>query len=557
MKSVIGSFIIVYLLIQSHFIFAQCLGLNDIQEGPIEDSWAVVEDDQQNIYTCGVFNDSARFDTVLLTNPNHASTIFLNKYDPQGHLILSRSYASSGSFDFSPRLAYYADTIYMLGALKNGILELDTGLVDASANKKLFLAALTANGQLIWLKQYSSTKSVQGLGLYVDDKFIYIAGRFNGIFDFGQNSFQSPQKLHAYIGKLNHSGNLLWMREGKSTRGRAWSIISDHNYNVLVGGYYYDSITYDGVHVIKSIVQALDAYVAKFDSDGNCLWITGQTDGLGFATFYSIAVDSSNNIYATTPIGYSAFINNTWYYGDTVGYVLLCKLDENGNFQWVHPFGTITYNFSGSIAWATSVIVDNSNNIWAVGQAIWEITIDSIFYKGHLNSSDWFALKYDENANLLEYHFLGGRGQEITYGATLSDGYNPLIVGYTSSDTIYSDTDTIEAPGTNGSKRFILWKICSKPVVGLHSNIDTKHELTAFPNPASGDISISFTGFENKPYVLRLFNSAGQPVLMKDIQISVENQTTILKTNALESGLYFIHVTDGDQSFTCPVVIVH
>ena len=79
----------------------------------------------------------------------------------------------------------------------------------------------------------------------------------------------------------------------------------------------------------------------------------------------------------------------------------------------------------------------------------------------------------------------------------------------------------------------------------------TSIELSIFPNPASGQINIHFSGFTAGE--IRLTDISGQ-VLQNQI---LEGDEAMLRTDHLSNGMYFVLIKTKDQVITKRVLVIH
>ena len=203
-------------------------------------------------------------------------------------------------------------TGYTEGGLNGNTM---TGYVDA------FVIKLNSEGSRQWTKQLgSSTRSTYGFGGSVDGSGnVFIGGYTNGTL---------PANLKrgitdAFIVKYNTDGDRLWTKQlgssAKDTYG--FSISADKVGNVFIGGFT------NGALSGNTLTGAVDAFVAKYDTNGFNLWIK-QLGASGKTTYgYGIATNRLNDIFITgqtsgSPDGITAPLDSTAF---------VAKYDNNGN----------------------------------------------------------------------------------------------------------------------------------------------------------------------------------------------------------------------------------
>ncbi|NEO53334.1 MAG: hypothetical protein F6K54_09725 [Okeania sp. SIO3B5] len=295
--------------------------------------------------------------------------------------------------------------------------------------------------QLAVAQNIGGSNSDTGYGIATDNNGdVWVTGKFEGSIDIdgdGTDDLTSNGSADAYIAKFDIDGNLLFAQNiGSNFWDEGHGIATDSNGNVLATGSFSGSIDIDGdgTDDLTSNGSA-DAYVAKFDINGNFLFaqnIGGSSTqpGYGIATdSYGIATDSNDNVWATGQFwenididgdGTDDLISN----GSFDSYV--AKFDSNGNFLFAQNIGGIGYDVGYGIA------TDSNNNVWATGEFEESIDIDgdgTDDLTSNSGSSDIYIAKFDSNGNLLFAKNMGGTGYDIGYGIATDSNDNVWATG--------------------------------------------------------------------------------------------------------------------------------
>ncbi|HQH30505.1 MAG TPA: InlB B-repeat-containing protein, partial [Spirochaetota bacterium] len=204
----------------------------------------------------------------------------------------------------------------------------------------------------------------------------YKESTLTNLWDFGSDSVTADTIL--YAGWVFDSNPALWAKS--VTAGTSYSefnsVAVDSSGNVYAAGYQNEngSFTYGpGVSVAGTYSGGDYGYnvvLVKYDSSGTALWAKSVTAGNNYSQFYSVAVDSSGNVYAA---GYQKG-TGSFTYGEGVsvagtysgGYysrnVVLVKYNSTGTALWAK---SVTAGTNESLF--NSVAVDSSGNIYAAG----------------------------------------------------------------------------------------------------------------------------------------------------------------------------------------------
>ena len=189
-----------------------------------------------------------------------------------------------------------------------------------------FLTKYDASGKQLWVKQFGTSNSEYALGISLDsNNNIYVTGWTLGSLPDNNNL----GRYDAYIAKYDANGNQVWVRQfGTSDFDSAVRSQIDSSGNVYVTGY-------TNGFVLNGEIKGEDAFIVKYDAEGNQLWIqqfgSSETDNA-----QEISIDSNGNIYVTGYTDGSLLGNSN--FGGRDAYIT--KYDADGNQLWIRQFGT-------------------------------------------------------------------------------------------------------------------------------------------------------------------------------------------------------------------------
>lgn len=149
-----------------------------------------------------------------------------------------------------------------------------------------------------------------------------------------------------------------------------------------------------------------DALIAKYDTSGDLVW-SRVLAGTGGDVAAGIAIDSNDDIY---------FAGQTLSGGAGGDDVLIAKYNSSGVIQWQRTLG------DADDQGATSIAIDGSDNIYLAG--LTEAPVGSNF----------LLAKYDTSGNLTWQKELGGSVSETGRGVKTDSSGNVYIVGETDSE---------------------------------------------------------------------------------------------------------------------------
>ena len=225
----------------------------------------------------------------------------------------------------------------------------------------------------------------------------------------------------------------------------SYGITTDVNGNVFVTGLTAGNL--DGIPLVGG--TGIDAFVAKYETNGIKQWTTLLGVGGHTTEGYAIAGDSNGNVYVT---GYS----NGNLDGKSVsgfGGIFVTKYDTNGIKQWT----SLLDSASGGIPIfiGTGITVDSNDNIYAVG-----LSNKSLNGVPLIGASDTIIAKYDVNGTL-KWMVPVGTPLKLTRSAGVSTDAlgNIYISGYTDGnldgETLTGSFDTyVSKYGPNGIRQW-------------------------------------------------------------------------------------------------------
>lgn len=202
----------------------------------------------------------------------------------------------------------------------------------------------------------------------------------------------------------------VWTRQiGTKGDEAALGVATDGKGNVYLAG------TTDGSLCGDNHGKA-DAWVAKYDADGNRQWLrqpgTAEDDSAA-----GVAADGAGNVYVVGHT-YGVFGGGQ----NAAGNVWMAKYDAKGARLWVRQFGTT----AGDDA-ATGVATDHAGNVYVTGYTYGPL--GGLFRGGE---TDGWVAKYDANGNRLWARQIGTREGDGAYGVTTDAVGNVYLTGSTS-----------------------------------------------------------------------------------------------------------------------------
>jgi hypothetical protein len=273
---------------------------------------------------------------------------------------------------------------------------------------------------------------------------IYIGGYFTGSCIFGSNIKVSNGSSDAFIAKYNSNGNLEWIKTWGADSGERIYDLELNNLNeIVVLGTFSNTVNFDGNVLTSS--GGSDIFLAKLNTNGIIIWIQ-KAGGIGTDVGTALSIDSKQNLIITGYYNRTAFFGN--YSITTNGNfsdIFIAKYDSSGNIKWLKTAGGVNFDLSFDSA------ISTNGNVYLIGYFSNSTTFDS-FSKTSPGGDNLFVAKFDTLQKMfisLNTVNSGGSGQYV-FGQSISiDKQGSIIVSGIFKGTAYFENQIISARSTD------------------------------------------------------------------------------------------------------------
>lgn len=272
----------------------------------------------------------AGFTSSLSNSPDNITPgfdAFIAKYDAQGNQTWIKKFGTGGDDRI---LSVVVDTNgnIIVGGFTNSAFQgfTNTGISDA------FIAKYDPNGKQTWLKQFGTSSGDKVSSVAVDGNTVIATGVHETV---GQG-FPDPSSNGGFITRYDSNGDQIWFKLfGKDGLDYIQSVSVAGNSDIIIGGFTGRALTSGGG----------DAFIGKYDSNGDQTWFK-QFGTSGTESISSVAVDSKNNVFVGG-ITDGLFNGST---DVRINDAFVAKFDSNGNQTWLKQFGTSSTDYVNGIA---------------------------------------------------------------------------------------------------------------------------------------------------------------------------------------------------------------
>jgi hypothetical protein len=534
----------------------------------LNDGAAIAIDNLHSAYLTGSYSDDTLIlgsDTLFASTGTGRQT-FLMKYDENGNLLWASSSQSTSNQDaYATAVAIdIKNNVYITGEFYDTLLFFQSFAVTNKYNPLVFITKYDANGNVKWAKQCTRARGRGdvncGEGLVTDKAGnLYVTGFFTDTISFGSYILRTSY-AGTFLVKYDSNGNVLWAKQSNSiNHDNASNFITiDKSGYVYISGYFQDTVVF-GTQILTA-PSLYDAYIVKYDSDGNVIWArqSTHTGSKSYAEGYGICTDKENNIYTT------GFINDTIKFGTTT---LTSPRNQYYSIYWTK------YDSSGNVLWAKQsydldlmewfpgcIASDVSENLYLTGDrdvlhySNAEVVFDSDTLKLNNAGSPMLFLKMDSSGTVLNGYLF-----QLTPAA--GGGEEPLAVDSSGCYVYYGgDIDTSVVFGNDTVGKSVNPSTIDYPFIARWTDgecaITTGNKtiegpyLTAnlYPNPNNGIFTLvchSEQSEESLP-ILQIYNVLGGKVLTETLR-SPQSDNTINLSNE-PSGVYLYRITDQQSN---------
>ncbi len=324
----------------------------------------VAVDNKDNIIVTGYFDSTITFGNTTFTSYGSAD-IFIAKYDPSGKILWARQ---AGGSNYDNGFGVATDkigNIVITGSFSSASAKFDGLSVRSVGGSDVFVAKYDPNGKIIWAKTAGGKLYDVGYGVTSDkNNDIIITGTFSNSINFNGIGLDGHSYSDIFVAKYDSSGNILWAHSGGSNgfynSGNAVAVNS--NNDIFIAGTISDTATFDNLTVTS--IGGADAIIAKYDVNGNIIWIEQAGGQENYDYGNDISIDKNDNIYVTGEFSGTAFWRNFQLTSVENSDIFIAKYNASGIPMWVDQDSKYPTNAGIGIS------VDDAENVSVAGNML-------------------------------------------------------------------------------------------------------------------------------------------------------------------------------------------
>jgi Ca2+-binding RTX toxin-like protein len=277
-----------------------------------------------------------------------------------------------------------------------------------------YITKYNRDGSQAWIKQFGTPGTDVAFGIGNDSAGnLYTTGHTNNAFA-GATNFGS---YDGFITKYTSAGTLAWVKQfGTTADDLSYGISVDSAGNSYVVGKTSGAFT-------GNVTQgSFDAYIAKYDTNGNQTWVkqfgTAQDDQTT-----GISLDSSNNVYVS---GYTNGVLAGNTNADQYD-VFVSKYNSSGTQSWIKQLGTAGNDYAD----LNSISTDTAGNAFITGYTDGTFSGNTAF-----GSYDSFIAKYSTTGTLAWVKQFGTSSSDYCVATKTDSAGNVYVTGWTNGQFV-------------------------------------------------------------------------------------------------------------------------
>jgi hypothetical protein len=283
-----------------------------------------------------------------------------------------------------------------------------------------FLAKYDASGKLEW------ARPTGGAAVVTDTSgSVFVIGENEPGTSLGHTNLPAGGLFAA---KYNTSGDNLWLQHFPTARLGTGKPSVDTDGGLILGGYYTDTTTIDGV-VLTNAGPGEITFIVRFDPAGRLDWVT-RGSWTSFHPRIKLAADSRLGVYGVTDFTGTLQLGSTTITNSSQLSGVVFRLDSSGQVEWIRPFLPPTGGDVNAWSQATGTALDPAGNAYVVGRFVghWNLGTSILEWVG---GSGWngFVARFDRQGNCLGARQIAGEAPISPWAVAVDPHGHALIAG--------------------------------------------------------------------------------------------------------------------------------
>lgn len=504
--------------------------------------YGIVTDQAGNVYVSGKYELEANFSGTVVGCAGNHD-MYVAKYSPSGALLWVRTGGGDGG-DYAHGLCIDGNSLYVVGEYEN-TATFGPFTLQGVGDNDIFIAKYDLNGNIQWVKGAGGGGNDRALSATTDGAGnVYICGHYSFNAGFGSTWITGYGDKDIYVAKYNSNGDFLWVNKaGSSLRDEALALKADASGNVYVTGMYKNGAQFGSTTL--SSKGYWDMFLAKYNTSGNLVWVVtggGDWDDLG----WGITMDNNGKIFVGGEFNAYATFGSKALTTEGNGDVFVACYDANGNTQWASRAG-------GDLIDRARGISCDGSNLFITGQFGASAGFGSVTLNA-ADSSDIFMASLDNGGNFRWAVSVGGAadtpeplGHESGIAIAPDASGNVYVTGSLLDNGSFGGTSLQAYSRTD----MFLTKVVQGPLSIASAN-DPAMNLVAFPNPASGQVLVQAAKTLAGEVELNIYNVLGERILHNSYEGFSSQKLDVAQ---FSKGVYILQLKSRENESNIRLVV--
>lgn len=399
-----------------------------------------------------------------------------------------KSYGNASSEYVSDLAVDSEGNIFVTGTF-SGTLTIDGQSVTSVGNTDFYIAKMTPEGSLLWLRTGGSSAVEQANAIDVDASGnVFVVGLSGDNTSFMGNAFPSLGAKDGFLIKLDNDGNHVFTRTfGCFQDDNANDVAVDGDGNVFVTGYFNYMLQIGNASNYQEARGGDDAFLVKFSNDGDVIWSMNNASS-SHDYGKRIACDASGNVYIAGEFKGTVSFGSATLQSPNDRNVYLAKFNSSGTAQWAYQRGATdndsvmaldvtsagnifmaykqvsgnplvakystsgasqgTITFPTGMVSINDVLCDSFDNTYIAGKFSGNVD----FGRGQVSSSgstpDYFIVRYAPDGTS-DIQFIGAQSYANSLSSLAIDYANNLVAGGSFENSFAMGGNTVSSNGAS------------------------------------------------------------------------------------------------------------
>lgn len=306
----------------------------------------------------------------------------------------------------------------------------------------VFVAKLGGDGAHRWSKRFGDAENQYATDVAVDkDGNILVAGYFTGVIDLGGGALESAGATDAFVAKFNGDGDHVWSYPlGDAMSQAARSVRADAQGNVVLVGDYQGTLIVGGNPLTPKGLN--DIFIVKLSPQGTVLF-SKSAGGPGNDFAARVLTDAGSGILLLGSFAGSIDFEGGATETSNGGFdVVLVKLDPSGNYQWSGAFGNSLDDDAKDVA------IDGEGSIVVAGDFASELSVGGPVLSCQ-GKTDVFVAKFDSSGGHVWSRGFGDAEMQRVRAIDVDSRGNIVVAGEFSGELSFGGDPLVSPAGAD------------------------------------------------------------------------------------------------------------